>query len=437
MTNDQIPPDSDTPVYPPATGSKGIRQESVKKHNLVLVADRIIKGQGEMSRADLARETGLTRATLSRIVTTMVECGIVVESEPSRSSGGRPAIPLKPAPRTYVAIGVELNADRIDVCLMDLTGRVLAQRLRFGDYRNRSPHERFAQLTEVIITIAAQVESSRLTLVGVGIAIPGLVDSEAGYLFHAPSLRWRKVELAKALGDLNKRLGVPIFFENEAILASNYEYYRRLTKPERLNDFLYITGQAGIASALVLDGEPRRGTHGWSAEIGHVCVNPHGPECACGANGCLEVYSSRAAIMERAGFERRGHIGLLTSALSREERPARKAIASASEHLGMAISSCLNMVDLQDVVLGGVFAQLEDYIFPRLQEFINDYALPAKFSTVSLSTSIVTKSPAARGGAWQSLLHFISDPDRWSTGSKKRLPYVFVEDTPTVYLRNV
>lgn len=437
MTPERFETEPDTPAYPAAPSAKGIRQESVKKHNLVLVADRIIKGQGEMSRADLARETGLTRATLSRIVTTMVECGIVVECEPSRSSGGRPAIPLKPAPYTYVAIGVELNADRIDVCLMDLTGRVLAQRLRFGDYRYQSPRERFTQLSKAILSVAAQVESSRLTLVGVGIAIPGLVDSEDGFLFHAPSLRWNSVELRKELGDLDKQLGVPIFFENEAILASNYEYYRRLPKPERLTDFLYISGHAGIASALVLDGEPRRGTHGWSAEIGHVCVNPHGPECACGANGCLEEYASRAAIMERAGFERRGHIGLLTSALSRKERPSLKAIQSASEHLGLAISSCLNMLDLQDVVLGGVFAQLEEYIFPRLQESINDYALPAKFSTVSLSTAVVTKSPAARGGAWQSLLHFISDPDRWSSESKKRLPHVAVEETPTVHLRNV
>ncbi|MDO5724357.1 MAG: ROK family transcriptional regulator [Flaviflexus sp.] len=405
----------------------------MKKHNLVLVADRIIKGQSEMSRADLARETGLTRPTLSRIVTTMVDCGIVVEGDPIKSSGGRPAIPLKPAPYTYVSIGVELNADRIDVCLMDLTGRVLAQRLQFADHRNLDPSELFSRLENVISSIAVQVDSSRLTLVGVGVALPGLVDSEAGYLFTAPSLGWRNVELGEALSGIKDRLGVPIFFENEAIFGSGYEYYRRLTEPETLHDFLYITGQAGISSALVLDGLPRRGTHGWSAEIGHVCVMPDGPRCECGANGCLEAVSSRAAIMEAAGFDRRGHLGLLTSALA-QERSAVQAVESAAAYLGMAISSAINMLDLQDVVLGGVFAELEDHIFPSLVQFVDKHALPARFSSVTITTSVVNKSPAARGGAWQALLHFISDPDKWSAESKKRLPYVFVEDTPTVYI---
>ena len=263
----------------------------MREHNLALVMREITRSRVPPSRADIAARTGLTRTTISALVDQLVAAGLATELPQLRvPRAGRPAVPLVPAAGTVAGIGLEINVDYLGVRAVDLTGAVLAEDIRVGDFRGAPADSTLAELSDLFVATIGSTVDQGLPVAGGCVAIPGLVDSGTGPLRLAPNLRWTDLDLVDALAARPAFAGVPLSVANEASLAALAEADALRRAGSSVRSFVYVSGEVGIGGATVVDEVVSPGQHGWSGEIGHTTVDPAGPPCACGSTGCLEQY---------------------------------------------------------------------------------------------------------------------------------------------------
>lgn len=393
------------------------RQSSLRTSNLALLASRVFSSPEPVSRADIAAETGMTRSTASRLADELVAIGLVRELDPVASSGpGRPAVPLLPARGTFVALGLEVNVSRMAVRAVDLAGQVLAERIVVDDFSSSDAPAvlgRLADLLEPIASIGA-VGSARL--VGAALALPGLVRDNT--LLRAPNLGWSDIRPAEVLAPVLDRLGAGLVVENEADLAALTTARVRPGAPGEHRDFIYLSGENGVGAGIVRNSEVWLGANGFAGEIGHIQVDPKGPECGCGNRGCLERFAGRRAILNAAGLPRGAGSEELLKACEDDASPhherARRAVDAAADALGIALGTAINILDIPAVVLGGHLAPLTGLLAPPLQKILSRRVLASRWSAPQILPAPDDETPGATGGAWSLLEGVIADPAAWA-----------------------
>ncbi|WP_022873080.1 ROK family transcriptional regulator [Nesterenkonia alba] len=402
----------------------GARQESLREANLLLLTEEIFASAEPLSRADLSIRTGMTRSTVSRLVDDLLAAGIIREGSPMVGGArGRPAVPLSPARRTLVGLGLEVNVDFMAARALDLTGEVLAERIVDGDYRDSAPELVLAEAVRLAGEVTAEVTGAGARLVGTVLALPGLIAADARTVLFAPNLRWRGVDVVgilRACADRADSFGGFITVVNEAKLAALAVAQELTSADGREQTFLYISAQMGIGSAVVVDGVVETGAHGWAGELGHISVEPSGPECRCGSSGCLEVYAGKHSILQAAGLQPGAEGSRQLSeliALTEWDNPAGgqavEAIERAGWALGVALSVAMNIVDVHDVVLGGEFAPLTDLLRPRIEDQLQRRVLSADFAHFRVRESATGLAPATTGGALRALRAVVDAPQDW------------------------
>jgi len=390
------------------------RQASLRVHNLTLVLRHILEATSPPSRADIATATGLTRATVSVLVDRLLRAELIRELEPlTQQRAGRPAIPLAPASGTIAAIGIEVNVDYLGGCALDLAGEQVAERIVTGDFRNSDPRLVLARVAALAAEVMTDLQNDGIRVVGACLALPGLVDSRSGPLRHAPNLGWRDLDVGLMLREHAVFRGLPVRLANEANLAARAE----ATADGETDTFLYVSGDTGIGAGIVLNGEVYRGRHGWSGEIGHTVVDPSGPLCSCGATGCLERYAGKDVLMLEAGLSPDQPIGVLVEAAERGDERALRSITDAGRALGVALANLVNLVDVDQIVLGGIYAPLEPYLFDAVVAQLRARVLSAPWATVTVRAAKVGAGAAMVGGAQAVLRRLIEDPASWVAGS--------------------
>ncbi|MBZ2198086.1 ROK family transcriptional regulator [Occultella gossypii] len=387
-------------------GGGAVRQETLREHNLSLIARTVMSAPTPPSRADVATATGLTRATVSRLVTELIEGGLVAEDAPLTAGlAGRPAIPLRPAPGAVGALGLEVNIDYLGARVLDLSGTVLGEATRERDLRGSDPAQVLAELGTLGAEAVAAATAGGTRLAGTGLALPGLLRD--GVLLRAPNLGWTDVTPADLLG--GPIPGGRLHLGNEARFAAGAE----LAAGSGGDSFLYLSGSVGIGAAIVHAGEFFAGEHGWSGELGHVCVDPTGPACRCGATGCLETYAGTAALLGRAGLPEDARPPDLVAALAVGDPAARAAVAAAARALGTAVGAFINLVDVSEVVLGNTFAPLTEHLRPELERELSMRVLAAPWAPAQVRASVAGDRPALTGAARAALATVIEDPSAW------------------------
>lgn len=388
--------------------NEGASQSRLREMNLATVL-RVLFAEAPLSRADVATRTGLTRSTVSRLVDELIVNGLVVELAPDgRGTRGRPAVPIMPASHTWMGLGLELNIGHAAARLIDLAGEVVAEDVVHADFTTSDPEETLTALAESGRRLLVAAPGSA-KLVGARLALPGLVDSTTGTLLRAPNLGWSMVEAAAIVarvlgGDVSVGIG------NEADYAALTVARQGPGRPSPHTDFLYVSGEVGIGSALVRGSELVGGRHGWAGEIGHTCVDPTGLQCGCGARGCLETVAGQRALMAAAGVRDRE---ALEAALVRGDERAADAVAKAGRALGIALSGALNLLDISVVVLGGHLGALSGYLLPTLTEELTTRVLAAPFDLPTIEPVVVDNAPAASGAAFAALEGVLADPASW------------------------
>lgn len=335
-------------------------QQGMRRRNLARVM-HTVSADGPLSRAAVASRIGLTRAAVSTLVDELIRSGLLEELGPERPGRvGRPGSALAVSGHGPAGIGAEIGVDHLAVCAIDLRGEVRSRAVRYGANRGRAPEPVVEELTELVRRVLAEAEREGLWPAGLAVAVPGLVARDARTVVRAPNLDWRDTDLGVLLP-----ADFPLTVGNEANFGALAELWLGDGTPR---DFLHVSAEIGIGAAVVVDGGLLHGTRGFAGELGHVPVQPDGPECPCGGRGCLEQYAGEEAVLRAAGLEPgEDRVGLLAERAAEGEEDVRRALRDAGTALGIALTGAVNLLDPESVVLGGALAGLAPWLLPSLE----------------------------------------------------------------------
>lgn len=398
-----------------------INQDDLRNHNLSVVIDTLLRTTEPLSRAELAKRTGLTKATMSLLVSMLVDDGVVREGEPSvQSSYGRPSTPLLIAGGRYCGIGLQVNTNGYGVIVLDLDGTVISERWVDADISAPDADEVFAELDALAMEQEALLAERGCTVAGAGLALPGLVTGNMRLLM-ARNLGWEQLDLTRF--DVMRRLDVTAGNEaNMAALAQIPGYAMRrdgdgIVGPSE--SFIYLSTDVGIGGAVVRNGHVEIGDHGFGGELGHTSVELRGPVCRCGRRGCLETYAGRRAMVESAGIAsgsaaaRRESVDELIDRWCAGDVRVAAVVNKAIEAMVSSIASAINVCDIETVVLGGVWSQFGSEIAVQMQSALQRQVLGYPEVRAKVLMADVTSRPALVGAAAMGLRHFVDDPMRF------------------------
>jgi predicted NBD/HSP70 family sugar kinase len=387
----------------------GHRSETVRRANLSAIV-RALHLRGPLSRSELGVGTGLTRSTIRGLVGELVAASLVDEA-PSASAGtpGRPSPTVRPNPEAATAIALEINVDSLAMAVVGFGGTIHELRRVDRPRAHLSDPEIVSDLVELA---RPQIDALRgdPSLVGIGVAVAGVVRRSDGLVRHAPNLGWREVRIAERLaGALN--LDVPLQVANEADLGAVAEHRRGVAVGA--DAVLYVTGEVGVVGNMVLGGEPLVGAAGYAGEIGHILVNPQGVRCDCGSIGCWETEIGERAILARAGRPRDGGRAAMSEVIADAHDGERRALAAmdhVAEWLGLGLASLINVFNPTLVVLGGHFERMHPLVADRIDQVLDERALRAPRELVSIVPASLGVDAPVLGAAELALEPFIADP---------------------------
>lgn len=396
-----------------------INQEDLRNHNLSVTLDTLLRAQKPMSRADLAKETGLTKATLSLLASMLIESGVVQEGEPVVSTTyGRPSTPLEIRGGSIAGIGLQINTDGYGCLALDLNGDTLGQEWVSEDMTGTDPYEIFAKLDAMTFPLESRLKRRGCKVVGAGLALPGIVTDDM-WLLVARNLGWENVNLTRF--NVVRRLDVVA--GNEAKMAAiaqipGYATERAsfLNVVDRTDSFIYLSTDIGIGGAVVRDGEVVMGSHGFAGEIGHLSVAMDGPLCSCGRHGCLEAFAGRRALVEAAGIAKDGDatsseaIDAFLQRWRAGDSDVAKVVDQAADALVSAIASAVNLVDVDTVLLGGLWTHFGDELATVLEGRLRSEILGYPNVKIRVFVPPVALHPSLYGAAEMGLRRFIENP---------------------------
>ena len=285
----------------------------VRKVNTVIVLDALRRMQ-PISRASLSKKTGLNCSTISSIIQSLLDIRFVRETELVMDQVGRPPMPLTLDSNGGFAIGLEINVDYVSAILVDFSGQ-MRRKLYRSVNANMPQHEILMTAVRMATTLVDLGRGQDLPFLGMGIGLPGVVDSKAGKLIFAPNLDWRDLDIGRLFFN---QFNAPVLVENEANCAALGEYRYGATRG--VDNLIYLSAGIGLGGGILIDGEIFHGSQGFAGEIGHMQIQRDGKLCACGKRGCWETYVSPRVLIEnvRKSLEQ-GQASSLTPLLERSE----------------------------------------------------------------------------------------------------------------------
>lgn len=345
-----------------------------REHNRAAVLQALYSS-GSLSRADIARRTGLTRVTVSDLVAELIDDHLVVElGIRTESRPGKPATLLSIKADAYHVVGIDLSdLTAVRVAVVDLDGEIIARRVTALDATGEAAIQGVSELAREAIADAGA------PVLGVGVGTPGIVDAY-GTVRTAPNLQWHDVPLQARL---ETDLGVPVQVVNDANAALMAEYAAN----DGADDMLLVKVGTGVGAGLVLDGVPRMGSHFAAGEIGHVVVGTDaGPPCACGKEGCLEAWLSAPNL--RAGL----------AAIPAGDTDGRRAVLEqAGRRLGIVLAPVIGAVNTSQIVVSGPAELIGGTLLEATVATLRQRLLADFHDDLTIRTSDVGEEIVARG----------------------------------------
>lgn len=372
------------PVYA-RTGDQAL----VKALNKAIVLD-MLRRHSPISRAEIAKVTGLNKATVSALVDELIAGEMVFEAGPGESSGGRRPQILNFNEQAGLVAGAELGVGFLRVAITDLRARVLwRQYVTFAPHEGPEPCVRL--LASLIQEGMAAVPPTPRGLLGIGVGVPGLADYGEGRLIYAPNLHWENVPLRDWLQ--NSFPGLPIIVDNEANAAAVGEHWSGCAKDART--FVYLSVGVGLGAGVMLAGDLFRGVGGGAGEIGHTTIDVNGARCSCGNRGCWELYASEAALQRE--LNQSIPPGVVVQAARQGDSAAGAALSKVGEALGVGIANTLNTFNPELVVIGGGIAEAGGLVLEPARRVVEQRALSRPLGQTRILTSALGAEACAIG----------------------------------------
>jgi N-acetylglucosamine repressor len=367
------------------------------------IALNLIRTNQPISRADLARLMGTRRGAVSLLVNELIEEGAIFEGATGEAKRGRKPTFLYIDSRKRCVVAVDIRPTRTFIMVTDLVGRQLASVTSFPT--ERDPKKFVSDLVRRIKAILLEHKDLGRCQ-GVGVVVPGMVESEAGRVLLAPNLGWKDVKLRDPI---SAGLGIPVQIENSGKACALAQLWATRDAKAPSN-FVYITVSDGLGVGIVMGGELVRGQHNIAGEFGHLPLNIDGPRCGCGATGCWEAYVSNLATLSRYfGRDLRDRpVSADIAALTVDDLIARarggdgKALAallSTARYLGLGLGSVVNAIDPSHVYIGGEITAAWDLIEPTVRAALAERALTPPAGATPITIVPPEQYPRLRGAA--------------------------------------
>jgi N-acetylglucosamine repressor len=371
------------------------------------IALTLIQAHQPVSRAELARLMDTNRANVTFLINELLEENLVVEgARASEKVRGRKPTFLYLKSQNNCAVAIDVRASRTFMMVTDSIGRQLGEVTSFPTALDP---EKFIETLSAEVRKALKAIGENATCSGIGIVIPGLLDRAYGFVMHAPTLKWRNVDLLQPLQ--REFDGVDIHLENSGKACALAQLWAPSTDGTTVNDLVFVSVSDGIGVGVIVNGELVRGRHNTAGEFGHVPLSIDGPRCSCGAHGCWEAYVSNPATLSRyfgRSMTNRQPKDLETSGFTVEDLIKRArggdsraltAINSTARYLGLGIASIINSLDPARVYIGGEITEAWDMIEPQVNDAIKERTLTADLSRTEIVVVPTTEFPRLRGAA--------------------------------------
>ncbi|WP_035737310.1 ROK family transcriptional regulator [Glycomyces arizonensis] len=355
------------------------------------------------SRQILARETDLSVATVSNLVSDLIELGVVVEVGHEDSGGGRPRALLSPNTGGGVLIGVDIAETYIQLEAYDLGLAVLGRVDERLDTAENTPDQVLGHLINGIATVREQLAEREV--LGLGVSLPGQVDVAGGVSTFAPNWNWHDVPFRDLLAE-RLDLDVPIYLDNPLKTVTVGELW--FGDGRGVDRLAVVNLGTGCGVGLAFEGKLYRGATNSAGEWGHTTLDPDGPRCRCGSRGCVEAYVGAPAILRQWGEFDGG-----TSAASQSEAMAALAAAweagdpaavrtveAVSRPLAAGVANLVNLVNPDLVVIiGWVTRALGDALMPELERLLPGHAMEAPLKALQLKRNSQERNMVCLGAA--------------------------------------
>lgn len=383
--------------------------DQVRRNNVSRVL-RYLHATGPSSRSDLVAHTGLNRSTIATIVAELADTGLVEERAGTASTVGRPSLLVTPIAESAIVLAFELRVEKLIGSLIGLGGAVLDSR--------EHPHMRAGYGIDIAIEqiIAMSIDllehaPEGSAWAGTGISIPGSVETAHGLVRLAPNLGWEEVSLGEHLiRAMREQFGYPpaVTIRNDSDLGAISEHMRGAAAGSA--NTIYISGEIGVGGGVVVGNRLLDGVGGFAGEVGHMVVDPDGPECRCGSRGCWETLIGLDSVIRSTGNDpERCELTEVLAGADERDAVVIRGLDSIGRYLGIGISNLVNIFNPETVVLGGHLRELLPYVHVRVMQMV-DRALPASRAAVRVVPASIEIGSSLMGAAEAGFDELLSDP---------------------------
>jgi len=370
-----------------------------------------IKTHGPIGRADIARRTGLSPATVTSISAKLISQDLVLEKSAGDSSGGRPPILLVINPKGGYVVGIKLTETHAVCALTDLEAQIIAKSSM--PLSGHNPIEVVNDLAQMVLSFIRQQKIAKKYLLGVGVGLAGIVDAEGGILRQSPIYGWDNVPLREML---QSKLHIPVYIENDVNTLTLTE--RWFGHGQDVDNFLTVTVGRGIGLGIVANGQFYRGQTGGAGEFGHTTINPEGPLCACGKHGCLEAYVGDPGLIRAANESfSRGELSASVQTLDEllllaqmGNSAAIRIFDEAGRILGIGIANLISLFNPKKIIISGEGTREGDFLFIPMKESIQQNTMPGLFDPNTVMIAPWGDDAWARGAAGLVLREVFESP---------------------------
>ena len=357
----------------------------------------LVRENEPISRADLARRMGIGRGMITSLISELIESGDIYSGSTVTAPRGRRPEMLFVRTSDKFAVGVDIRLSKTYLVLSDFSGKPVAN----DSFETLfEPGELTTRLGDRIRSLLAAHDVGE-RCVGIGVAVPGMVDRESGRVIRSPQLGWHNVEIRESLAN---RTELPVQIENAPIACALARMWLGTPEERAPQNFVYVTVSDGVGTAIVARGEILRGAGDTAGEFGHVPLDRNGPDCMCGARGCLEAYTSNLATIARflgreyspqsareLAASSGATIDVVIDRWKSGDARATEALNETARFLGEGLAMIVNAVNPGLIFVGGEITAAWDLFAPAISRAIQGRALTATASR----TLVLPEPPGA------------------------------------------
>lgn len=391
----------------------------IKKMNTSVILNTI-REYGSISRADIARITKLTPATVTNITSELLNNHIILEAERGESSGGRKPVMLRINTAGYYVAGVYIGSKVVEIVIANLNAEFIFTKTIKND-QSYSAEETLKEIVSIIENW--RIQNPNKKILGIGLGVHGLVQSRKGIAIYAPNLNWENVRIKDYI---EKYLELPAFVENDVRTMTLGESWFGVAKD--INNFVLIYVGFGIGGSIVIDNHLFRGINEGAGEIGHMTLDPDGPKCSCGNFGCLQALASEQALTRRAKEliedgensiikdivgDELSHISpeIVYDAARNNDEMALKIIQEQSEYLGIAVANLINTINPSMVIVSGKISRLGDLVMSIIKNEVRNRSMKYLQHSTEIMYSNLNRKAVLKGAVALVLNETFSNPD--------------------------